>query len=75
MFNNMVVLSRASWVQDDCDRVCDERGGNGNEHKTVSAKQVLNVVVDTCGVKWSGRCLYRLAGAYNHVPGKVVFQR
>jgi len=65
IFNNMVVLSRASWVQDDFERVCDEHACNWNEHKTVSAKQILNVVVDICGV--SGP-----VGAYPGLQGHIT---
>ena len=39
-FNNMRVLSRAFWVQDDSECVCDEHAIFRNEHKTVSAKQI-----------------------------------
>ena len=39
-FNNMRVLSRAFWVQNDSECVCDEHAIFRNEHKTVSAKQI-----------------------------------
>ena len=39
LFNNMVVLSRAFWVQDDSECGCDDHAIFRNEHKTVSAKQ------------------------------------
>ena len=38
IFNNMVVLSRASWVQDDSEHDCDDHANYRNEHKTVSAR-------------------------------------
>jgi hypothetical protein len=51
-FNNMVVLSRASWVQDDFEHDCDDHAFHRNGHKTVSAKQTSTVVVDNvCGVR------------------------
>ena len=37
-FNNIGVLSRAFWVQNDFECVCDEHMINLNGHKTVSAK-------------------------------------
>jgi len=49
-FNNMGVLSRAFWVQDDFERVCDEHAINRNEHRTVSAKQTSSVVEMFVGV-------------------------
>jgi hypothetical protein len=39
-FNNMGVLSRAFWVQDDSEGVCDEHAIFRNGHRTVSAKQI-----------------------------------
>ena len=44
LFNNMVVLSRAFWVQDDSECDCDDHTIFPNEHKTVSAKQTYSVV-------------------------------
>ena len=43
-FNNMVVLSRAFWVQDDSACDCDDHTIFRNGHKTVSAKQTYSVV-------------------------------
>ena len=50
IFNNMVVLSRASWVQDDFERDCDDHALYWNEHRTVSAKQISRVVMISVGV-------------------------
>ena len=46
----MGVLSRAFWVQDDSECVCDEHAMCRNEHKTVSAKQIWIVVSIIVGV-------------------------
>jgi len=50
LFNNMVVLSRAFWVQDDSECDCDDHTIFLNEHKTVSAKQTYSVVDMSVGV-------------------------
>ena len=50
LFNNMVVLSRAFWVQDDSECDCDDHTIYPNEHKTVSAKQASSVVEMSVGV-------------------------
>jgi len=44
LFNNMVVLSRAFWVQDDSECDCDDHAIFLNGHETVSAKQTSSVV-------------------------------
>ena len=49
-FNNMRVLSRAFWVQDDSECVRDEHAIFRNEHRTVSAKQIWIVVIISVGV-------------------------
>jgi len=48
LFNNMVILSRAFWVQDGF--WCDEHTFDRNEHRTVSAKQIRIVVFESVGV-------------------------
>ena len=53
-FNNMGVLSRAFWVQDDDECICDEYTTHGNEHRTVSAKQTSSVVEMFVGVSPEG---------------------
>jgi len=50
LFNNMVVLSRAFWVQDDFECDCDDHTDFRNEHRTVSAKQTSSVVEMSVGV-------------------------
>jgi len=50
LFNNMVVLSRAFWVQDDSECDCDDHTIFPNGHKTVSAKQASSVVEMSVGV-------------------------
>ena len=52
LFNNMVILSRAFWVQDGFQ--CDEHIVNRNEHETVSAKQIRIVVFESVGVSPEG---------------------
>jgi len=54
-FNNMVVLSRAFWVQDDFECDCDDHANFRNGHKTVSAKQTSSVVemFVVLSVQWS----------------------
>ena len=46
----MRVLSRAFWVQDDSECVCDEHAIFRNERRTVSAKQIRIVVFISVGV-------------------------
>ena len=46
----MGVLSRAFWVQDDFECVCDEHAIYLNEHRTVSAKRTSSVVEMFVGV-------------------------
>ncbi len=53
-FNNMGVLSRAFWVQDDSEGVCDEHAIFRNGHRTVSAKQIWIVVFKSVGVSPGG---------------------
>jgi len=48
LFNNMVILSRAFWVQDGF--WCDEHTFDRSEHRTVSAKQIRIVVFESVGV-------------------------
>ena len=45
IFNNLVVLSRASWVQDDSEHDCDDHAIYRNEHKAVLAKSRYRTVV------------------------------
>ena len=48
LFNNMVVLSRAFWVPDGESRDRYPLDPILNEHRTVSAKQILNSRVQIC---------------------------
>jgi len=48
LFYNMVILSRAFWVQDGLQ--CDEHIVDRSEHRTVSAKQDWIVVFNPVGV-------------------------
>jgi hypothetical protein len=71
-FNNMVVLSRAFWVQDDSACDCDDHTIFRSGHKTVSAKQTYSVV-DMSVVLLSPVELSRFhCGLTENLPGSDV---